>query len=838
MATLNGLEETLYLHQDSYDGNSSNSSEIEHLTSRAGQHSFSSAGSSQVEDVSAGQKGILGGADWLSWGSRFRMITSDRNQNKLKKRRRKKNPGRMRPTFRIGNGSKNSNPRMESNSARTDHFHISSRSTQQYSLSTSKQEKQYYDHSFVQDGKNVNLSHQRSLENDSVEAHESKYPEKKKICYARTPTLTASLSSSMSNNSRQPGHTLLLDSNAFDDVQHWNVNDGPFEISISPSCTFFKEEDEHENYDQHEVPPPSTTPPLSFIDHETSSKVREILLESDDESIGSSSYEFGVEDTKPFSDGYIRIRKETSSDDSGDSESDAPLGMSVRESIHKTYEETKEPQKMDFFGLELPVLGGENMKNADDSKPCLPLKYDGKPSEHTPFSFPSSHVTMDGFHDDDSEKITNDEIKLESKKSNLSELSLTPILQKNRYNPTKTHPYQSHTQPSAISYNDDYPLSPGMHRRVGVHDHIDRNDHINLSEKKAMSIPMPSFVNNRSRGLSYSKVDRRPILRRGFNISFWIWSFLISTAFIVSISTSLSYSSPGMSEGIDSSITSYIFDGTIMGGGLRNGQSNPKESLNFLHFQNVPTIVSKGINEEQTYSILLANQRNSPILPDAIVETIDYLETCANVKNIFVSLDDAATESIWPNTEKLDRIQVLSQDFKNTYFSSILETTAVLLLDEIWGIYSCSDMDQAFQVWKQNTSRIVGFEGLHLTLSDKAKRMDSSLVTNGKGEGNYNLVSTSAAFVHRNYIQALDQKELYSCQGMGLSAFISANSKLPPIQMKGKTLDFGWDRLLVDSRNRLEQTMLREGKHCVEELVRSVGTENLPSEDFVYIGKI
>ena len=100
----------------------------------------------------------------------------------------------------------------------------------------------------------------------------------------------------------------------------------------------------------------------------------------------------------------------------------------------------------------------------------------------------------------------------------------------------------------------------------------------------------------------------------------------------------------------------------------------------------------------------------------------------------------------------------------------------------------------------------------------------------------YNLISTSSAFVHRDYIRAIDRKELYRCQGLGLSALVSAKSRLPPIQMKANALEFGWDRLLVTQRNSMEQKKLSDGRQCVEGIMSKLGLEDLPQEDYVYIG--
>ena len=835
MATLNGLEETLYFHNDSndnmhrYDANSSTSSENERLKSCASHDDFSSSQESQEDGAGSSEEEVLEGADWLSWGSKFRLITSDKRTKKEKNRKLRRSSINSRATFRIGNSPIRNKSLSKLKSSRAGNVRISSR--------YSKQSPQV---SFDQD---VHISDERSKHitkenafakpSSATNDYESKHPNKKHISFATTPTLTASLSSSMSHTSKQSGYTLFLDPNAFDDIQHWNVDDGKFHISISPSCSFFKEENDAENNDNNKIPSPIKTPQLCSIDHENSSKVRQILLESDEDSCGSSSYEFGIKDTEAYCDDYVRSENQTTYNDSSDTDSDVPVGMPKLDSPDKVYTKSIQHRKMDAFGLEIPLLQIETEECPDktDANISLALKNSNKLSSN---SF--SQVFNNKLNDKDSSVFSNDEIKLESKHSAVSELSLTPIFHKQLLDKTKAHSSETHT--TLPQYHYDYPLSPGIHRRVGVHEQMESADLLNIADKKNSPLPTLPNINNRSRATSYSKLDRRNILKKSFKISFWLWVFLLSITFTISMTMTFFYTSPYMADisFVMASMNPSKDMNVGTGGGLRKSSFNKEQNMLGFNFQKIPDIDNMDASKDKRYSILLSNQSNGPILSNAVTDTVEYLESCSSVENIVVDLDDAASKIVWPSLKKIGKVILLSDKETKTDFYSAMTTTSILLIDQLSGIYSCHDMDQAFQVWKQNSNRLIGFEGLHFSLSDKKRGTESHLVKNVHSEGSYNIISTSSMFIHRDYIHALDPNSLYSCHGLGLSALISVNSRLSPIQMKGTTLEFGWDRLFVDEKSSFEQKTLTEGRDCVDELISKVGQDDLPLENYVYIG--
>ncbi|CAJ1895692.1 unnamed protein product [Cylindrotheca closterium] len=175
--------------------------------------------------------------------------------------------------------------------------------------------------------------------------------------------------------------------------------------------------------------------------------------------------------------------------------------------------------------------------------------------------------------------------------------------------------------------------------------------------------------------------------------------------------------------------------------------------------------------QEKQFTILLKGDRI-----DFIHQSIDAHSACSSVKEIQL---DFGSSTIPDRT--------LARDDKVTT-SRIVHTNAVLLLSQDV-LLSCEELDKAFDAWKSDTSRLVGFFGyqqtpssdtfLRSTISD---RLYSAVQT---GSGAYSVVSDKAVFANTLYIDSIPTYDYRSssCQLL-LSLQVSAISGKAPQVIK------------------------------------------------------
>jgi hypothetical protein len=105
----------------------------------------------------------------------------------------------------------------------------------------------------------------------------------------------------------------------------------------------------------------------------------------------------------------------------------------------------------------------------------------------------------------------------------------------------------------------------------------------------------------------------------------------------------------------------------------------------------------------------------------------------------------------------------------------------------------------AFQTWRTDPSRLVGFFGFRQIGSEKSSRSAANtklgLEPVPTGSGPYSLVSDRAVFVHRLYLDSLPSREDFSCCQVLLSLQVSAASTKSPLVMRANP------RELLDSNS-------------------------------------
>merc|ERR1712127_15528 len=91
--------------------------------------------------------------------------------------------------------------------------------------------------------------------------------------------------------------------------------------------------------------------------------------------------------------------------------------------------------------------------------------------------------------------------------------------------------------------------------------------------------------------------------------------------------------------------------------------------------------------------------------------------------------DQSVTEMLWPERNIHEKVKILDTSDSEFNLSRQIDTSAIFLLDPMMGVYSCNAMDKAFQLWKTNPNRLVGFHGIQLPLSDSEQNIRGKDIT-------------------------------------------------------------------------------------------------------------
>jgi hypothetical protein len=192
--------------------------------------------------------------------------------------------------------------------------------------------------------------------------------------------------------------------------------------------------------------------------------------------------------------------------------------------------------------------------------------------------------------------------------------------------------------------------------------------------------------------------------------------------------------------------------------------------------------------------------------PQLLRETVEYYDAqeCPSLHSIIVSwahgatsigktpVPDFLTDGRY-NRYPLQAIVPRSTDRNERFrIPEYLHTNAVLHLDEDVRI-SCEDLEFAFKLWRTTYSdRIVGFRPQsHIVRDDGTWAVDSSL--HGLSRSGYSMVSTSAAFMHRRYMESYFSnhdmpkgvREMVTyrqnCEGFAMNFLVASLTAKPPL---------------------------------------------------------
>lgn len=143
-----------------------------------------------------------------------------------------------------------------------------------------------------------------------------------------------------------------------------------------------------------------------------------------------------------------------------------------------------------------------------------------------------------------------------------------------------------------------------------------------------------------------------------------------------------------------------------------------------------------------------------------------------------------------------------------------------------------------FQLWRLNMDRMVGFFPYRHTVSNRQPLLDltSSAKANpiSPGDGQYELVSSRAAFVHKEYFESFDSVQDSACDSFTLSVHCTAVSGKAPLAVAAdpqeqRTSD------IVPLLGDLQWT-IDEVSSCLADWIEGHGIDVLPSEESTYLG--
>ena len=206
----------------------------------------------------------------------------------------------------------------------------------------------------------------------------------------------------------------------------------------------------------------------------------------------------------------------------------------------------------------------------------------------------------------------------------------------------------------------------------------------------------------------------------------------------------------------------------------------------FFLYKQAPVLQQRMRQDEtgEKFTIILKGGRL-----DFLQQSIDAHSVCESVKEVQIDYSSKAIPEI-----------ILSRG-PNVFRLGEITTSGVLLLSEDV-IFSCDEIETAFQAWKKDTSRLVGFFGFRQKRLDgtafrfRSASIDFEPVPSGLGS--YSLVSDRAVFVHNLYLSSIPkQSHDDNCCHLLLSSQVSAVSSKAPIVIKANPREL----MNTDSRN-------------------------------------
>lgn len=144
-----------------------------------------------------------------------------------------------------------------------------------------------------------------------------------------------------------------------------------------------------------------------------------------------------------------------------------------------------------------------------------------------------------------------------------------------------------------------------------------------------------------------------------------------------------------------------------------------------------------------------------------------------------------------------------------------------------------------FHLWRLDPDRMVGFFPYRHTVPYPQSLLEYTTSATASpvslGSGKYELISSRAVFVHKEYLESFDSIEDSACSPFALSVHCTAISAKAPLAVAAAPQEQRTSDIvpLLSSR---QQWTRDEVSLCLKQWIEGHDIESLPSEESTYLG--
>lgn len=144
-----------------------------------------------------------------------------------------------------------------------------------------------------------------------------------------------------------------------------------------------------------------------------------------------------------------------------------------------------------------------------------------------------------------------------------------------------------------------------------------------------------------------------------------------------------------------------------------------------------------------------------------------------------------------------------------------------------------------FHLWQLNPDRMVGFFPYRHAVSKLQPLLEYTISATtspiSPGSGQYELISSRAAFVHKEYLESFDSTEDSSCRPFALSVHCTSISAKAPLAVAADPQEQRTSDIVPLLSHRHQWTR-DEVSSCLTEWIEGHDIVSLPSEESTYLG--
>jgi len=220
---------------------------------------------------------------------------------------------------------------------------------------------------------------------------------------------------------------------------------------------------------------------------------------------------------------------------------------------------------------------------------------------------------------------------------------------------------------------------------------------------------------------------------------------------------------------------------------------------------------------------------------DILRNSIDSHSACGRVKQIQV--DWRSDVDVPEVIMEQDKVVIVKSQVSSSWDVGAISTNGVLLLsDDV--VLTCKELDTAFEIWKQNPDRMVGFFPYHYNQSPQNL---SNLFTHPykltPTQRNYSILSDRASFLHRLYLRTMEpwMTSETPCKSIALSLKIASISNKSPMVVASKPLQIQSSASMRRFYEEKHREWIGSCHDCLSRFMKKLNLDRLPSDHRVLI---